>query len=115
MGRVKEYDDCYAQVRKFNDHNISICYWNNNVSLNDFKWKDDIGYVYEHEGDYQGLRAKIRITLEERKLRRLFRKRDERGPVRFAAHSIIWESESICAETRFRQNRVERSTASLIQ
>ena len=83
MGRVKEYDDCYAQVRKFNDHNISICYWNNNVSLNDFKWKDDIGYVYEHEGDYQGLRAKIRITLEERRLRRLFCKRDERGPVRF--------------------------------
>lgn len=83
MGRMKTYDDCYAQVRKFNDHNISICYWNNNVSIDDFIWKDGVGFVYEHEGDYQGLRAKLKITLEERKVRRLFRRRDERGPVRF--------------------------------
>ena len=83
MGRVKEYDDCFAQVRKFNDHNISICYWNNNVSIDDFRWKDNEGFVYEHEGDYQGLRAKIKIALDEHKVRRIFRRRDERGPVRF--------------------------------
>ena len=83
MGKKKEYSNSYAQVRKFNDHNISICYWNNNVSINDFNWSEGTGFVYEHEGEYQGLRAKMKLTVDERKIRRLFRRMDERGPIRF--------------------------------
>ena len=83
MGKKREYENSYAQIRKFNEHNISICYWNNNVRIDDFDRVEGLGLVYEHFGEYRGLCARIRIILDEHRVRRLFRKQSERGPVRF--------------------------------
>lgn len=83
MEKKNVYEDSFAQIRRFNEHNVSICYWNNNVSISDFERCDDGLLIYEHEGEYRGLKAILRIEVDEKKPRRIFSRRGERGPLRF--------------------------------
>ncbi len=59
------YQDRYAEVRRIHARNRSVCYWRNNLSVNDFQHRKGEGYVFEDTGSYCGLTVWMRIMVKE--------------------------------------------------
>ncbi len=80
MSKVK-YEDRFAQIRQIANSKRAVCYWRNNLSLNDFI-KDGSWYVFEDTGSYNGLNVWMRITVKRDSIKRLFQ-RKHKGVIEF--------------------------------